>query len=73
MVTVVFGLGKFFKNHRTDIERYIIGDKVIFADNNADLIGLFEGKKVYNAKELIELEFDSILITSIYESEIKNN
>ena len=72
MKIVLFGLGKKYRTFTRELDYLLKSDSIVaLMDNNAFAIGLCDGKKVISPDELGTVDYDFVLITSIYYLEMK--
>lgn len=67
---LVFGTGQYYENYKENIKS--LGNEIIgFLDNNTEKVGTFiDGVLVSNPKDVIKMEYDKIIIMSMFVSEI---
>ena len=67
---LVFGTGQYYENYKENIKS--LGNEIIgFLDNNIEKVGTFiDGVLVSNPKDVVKMEYDKIIIMSMFVSEI---
>lgn len=72
MKVIFFGLGNFFKKIEKDIKKIKDLTIIAFSDNKSEFFGNYiDNIKIVPPKEILNLQFDIIVITSIYVRIIK--
>lgn len=67
MRVLIFGTGKFYENRKCKLLEYLSDDYIIgFLDNNANTINKMNGLPVYHPGEICNLEYDMVILMSIY-------
>lgn len=67
----VYGLGLWNKEFLQDIDKEYF-DAIYYVDRDADVLSRKKGERVYFPKELLDLDFDMVVITSVvFYKEIK--
>lgn len=70
---IIFGTGKASRNFLNNASGEELSQIVCFLDNNKEAQGrTFLGKKIYSPKFINELDYDNIIIASIFFKDIKN-
>ncbi|MDE6567745.1 MAG: glycosyltransferase family 4 protein [Lachnospiraceae bacterium] len=71
MKTVIFGMGKFYKNRKEQLMSYSGIEIVAYTDNNKSLWGKsVDGIQIVAPQNIKGIHYDTILIMSTYEGEI---
>lgn len=71
MKAVLFGVGEFFENRKEKIYNIKNLDIIAFSDNSSKLWGCYiDGIKIIPPIEILGLQFDKIVITSVYTVQI---
>lgn len=72
MKIIFFGLGKFYKKRENEIKKINNITIIAFSDNKPELWGHYINNiKVVSPDEILNLQFDAIVITSIYANKIE--
>ncbi len=73
MKVIIFGIGNYYQIQKSKLSLFPDIEVIAFSDNNAALWGkIFDGKPVLPPTGILALEYDQIIIISLYVNEIYN-